>query len=71
MAAFSERVGEHIKCSVAGETYTSYAPKPLPPIPAIEMQKIHPLLDRANIALGHLDGLSILLPDPSLFLSIY
>ncbi|MBI4357129.1 MAG: Fic family protein [Gammaproteobacteria bacterium] len=71
MTVFPERMGEYIKYSVAGETYTSYAPKPLPPIPAIEMQKIHPLLDRANIALGRLDGLSILLPDPSLFLYMY
>lgn len=71
MTAFPERIGEHIKCSVTGESYNSYVPKPLPPIPAIEMEKLYPLLDRANVALGRLDGLSIILPDPSLFLYMY
>jgi Fic family protein len=71
MAAYPERVGEHIKCSAAEEAYYSYVPKALPPIPAIEMDKIFPLLDKANVALGRLDGLSIILPDPSLFLYMY
>ena len=71
MTAFQERIGEHIKCSVTGESYNSYVPKPLPPIPVIEMEKLYPLLDRANVALGRLDGLSIILPDPSLFLYMY
>jgi Fic family protein len=35
------------------------------------MEKIYPLLDQANIALGRLDGLSIILPDPSLYLYMY
>lgn len=71
MTAFPERVGEYIKCSVRGESYNSYAPKPLPPIPPIEMERLYPLLDQANVALGRLDGLSIILPDPSLFLYMY
>lgn len=71
MPAFPERVGDYIKCSMGGETYSSYAPKPLPPIPAIEMDKLYPLLDRANVALGRLDGLSAILPDSSLFLYMY
>lgn len=71
MAAFPERVGEYIKCSVTGESYNSYAPKPLPPTPPIEMERLYPLLDQANVALGRLDGLSIILPDPSLFLYMY
>lgn len=71
MTAFPERIGEHVKCSMTGESYHSYVPKPLPPIPSIEMEKLYPLLDRANIAIGRLDGLSIILPDPSLFLYMY
>jgi len=71
MTAYSERVGEHIRSSVIGETYSAYVPKPLPPTPSIEMEKIYPLLDQANIALGRLDGLSIILPDPSLYLYMY
>lgn len=71
MTAYKERIGDFIKCSVTGEVYNAYAPKDLPPIPGIEMEKIYPLLDGANIALGRLDGLSIILPDPSLFLYMY
>ena len=71
MTALRERVGDSVKCSVAGEMYNTYIPKPLPPMPAIEMGKIYPLLDQANAALGRLDGLSIVLPDPSLFLYMY
>lgn len=71
MTANLARVGEQVKCSLAGEVYHSYVPKPLPPVPAIEMEKIYPLLDKANVALGRLDGLSIILPDPSLFLYMY
>lgn len=71
MTTYSERIGEHIRCSLAGETYNVYVPKPLPPNPPIEMDKIYLLLDQANIALGRLDGLSIILPDPSLYLYMY
>lgn len=71
MTAYPERIGEYNKCSVAGESYHSYVPKPLPPIPPIEMERLYPLLDQANVALGRLDGLSIVLPDPSLFLYMY
>ena len=71
MTAYPERVGDRIKCSVAGEVYYSYVPKELPPIPAIDMSDIYPLLDKANVALGRLDGLSAILPDASLFLYMY
>lgn len=70
-AYYKERVGENIKSSIAGETYNSYLPKPLPPQPPLEMDKIYPLLDAANVALGRLDGLSLILPDQSLFLYMY
>ncbi|HAU1183612.1 TPA: Fic family protein [Legionella pneumophila] len=71
MTEYIERIGEQVKSSVAGETYTAYVPKPLPPSPSIEMDKIYPYLDQASLALGRLDGLSIILPDPSLFLYMY
>ena len=35
------------------------------------MECIYPLLDQANIAIGRLDGISITVPDPSLFLYMY
>ncbi len=71
MAKYIERIGEKVKCSVTGETYYSYVPKPLPPNPRLEMEKIFPLLDQANVAMGRLDGLSVILPDISSFLYMY
>jgi len=67
----SARVGEKIKCTLAGETYYAYVPKSLPPQPPIEMDKVYSLLEQANVALGRLDALSMILPDSSLFLYFY
>jgi Fic family protein len=67
-----QRIGRYIKGSVAGgESYSAYVPQPLPPNPALNMQEFYPLLDQANTAIGRLDGMSILLPDRSLFLYMY
>lgn len=71
MVANSGRVGQRVRCNVGGEVYYTYSPQPLPPAPSLEMEKIYPLLDQANVALGRLDGLSNILPDPSLFLYMY
>lgn len=68
----SNRVGRFIKTSpTGGETYRAYVPHPLPPDPPLDLTAVYPLLDRANIALGRLDGISLLLPDPSLFIYMY
>ncbi len=66
-----QRIGEFIQCSVGEERYKAYIPKPLPPIPPLNMEELYPLLDRANTALGRLDGMSMVLPDSSLFLYMY
>ena len=67
-----DRIGKYIKSSIiAGESYNSYIPSNLPPNPPIEMGEIYPLLDKANTALGRLDAISMILPDPSLFLYMY
>lgn len=68
----SGRIGERVPCSaVAGEHYTAYVPRPLPPEPPLDLTNIYPLLDQANAAIGRLDGMSMVLPDPSLFLYMY
>lgn len=68
----SERIGEKVPCSaVAGEHYTAYVPRPLPPAPPLDLTDIYPLLDQANAAIGRLDGMSMVLPDPALFLYMY
>lgn len=66
------RVGRYVKSQIlGGESYKAYIPQPLPPNPPVDMHALYPLLDKANIALGRLDGMSMLLPDTSLFLYMY
>ena len=63
--------GEYAVTSTAGESVRAFVPRPLPPDPPLVLDAFHPLLDRANQALGRLDGLSTLLPDTELFLYLY
>jgi Fic family protein len=66
------RIGKYLKCSVVGgEHYKAYIPPKLPPEPQLELEALYPLLDKANLALGKLEGMSSLLPNPSLFLYMY
>ncbi len=68
----NQRTGRFINSSaVAGEQYQAYLPSPLPPEPPIDIAMLYPLLDQANTALGRLDGMSMILPDQSLFLYMY
>jgi Fic family protein len=67
----SNRLGEQRPVNVGGENYFTYIPKPLPPNPPLEMELLYPLLDKANAALGRLDGMSMVLPDHALFLYMY
>ena len=67
-----DRIGKYVKSGVVGgESFNSYIPKKLPPEPPIDLSEIYPLLDKANTALGRLDGISLVLPDPALFLYMY
>lgn len=65
------QTGEFSVSSTAGEAVRAFVPHPLPPDPPLNTEPFHPLLDRANQALGRLDGLSMLLPDTELFLYLY
>jgi Fic family protein len=67
----NSRIGQLIKCSVGNEHYSAYVPPRLPPFPGLVMEKLYPLLDQATMAIGRLDGMSMVLPDPSLFLYMY
>jgi Fic family protein len=72
MVVIKERIGSFIKSSaVGGESYSAYVPTALPPSPPLQMDALYPLLDQANTALGRLDGIQMVLPDPSLFLYMY
>jgi Fic family protein len=55
-----------------GEAYYRFHPRPLPPEPPLEIDVgLQNLLDEANQALGRLDGVTLLLPDPDQFLYSY
>lgn len=50
----------------------AFVPNPLPPEPPLKLSPdLYDLMERANRALGRLDGVSELLPDPSLFIYFY
>jgi len=54
------------------EGYRSFIPKPLPPVPPVEMSAdMIALLSRADQAIGRLDGITRILPNPDLFVSMY
>jgi len=59
--------------SLAGsETIRAFIPDPLPPVPSLELNgPRQAVLERATLALGRLDSIGLLLPDPQLFLYAY
>ena len=72
MSAIPEsRLGSHVSVATVGEAVQAFVPPPLPPEPPVRLHELQALLDRANQALGRLDGISSVLPDASLFLYMY
>ena len=65
------RLGAYVSTTTAGETVRAFVPPPLPPDPPVDLSELYRQLDRANQALGRLDGLTTLLPDTRLFLYLY
>ncbi len=61
--------GRMVRQTTASEPFEAFVPFPLPPDPPLEVDL--DLLERANRAVGRLDALTLLLPDPSLFLYFY
>lgn len=57
--------------TTAGEAVRAFVPHPLPPSPPLDLLPLQPLLERALLAVGRLDALTTLLPDPRLFLYGY
>ena len=57
---------------MADGSFRAFVPNPLPPDPPLELAgALAHSLDRAHVALGRLDGVSTVLPDPHLFLYAY
>ena len=64
--------GRYEVTSVGGEQVQAFLPRPLPPDPPLELSHARQrLLERATLALGRLDSVTLLLPDPDLFLYAY
>lgn len=64
--------GRYLSSPAGGEMVHAFVPNPLPPAPALEINEARQrLLERATLAVGRLDSVSTLLPDPQLFLYAY
>ena len=64
--------GHYIQGSLAGSRYQTFIPDPLPPDPPLDFTaELVARKERADQALGRLDGITLMLPDPELFLYQY
>lgn len=64
--------GTYQVTTVVGEQVKAFIPKPLPPEPPLEVTcRRQKLLEQATMSLGRLDSITLLLPDPQLFLYSY
>jgi len=67
----SSRVGQYKDVVTADERFRAFIPPPLPPEPPIELAALAERLSTADRAVGRLDGITLLLPDHALFLTMY
>jgi Fic family protein len=68
----NNRSGDLRVVAAGPDGYSAFHPRPLPPDPSLSIDaELQGLLDRANQALGRLDGITLLLPDPDQFLYSY
>jgi Fic family protein len=65
----SSRAGRFVQQQAGADGFAAFVPEPLPPDPPLRIDgDLQARLDRANQALGRLDGVTLLLPDPEVFL---
>ncbi len=65
-------IGSYEENVVSGEIVRAFMPEALPPMQEILFDaKRQRLLERATLALGRLDSITLLLPDPDIFLYLY
>jgi Fic family protein len=68
----AQRSGEFVIQQAGPDGFAAFIPRALPPEPPLSIgADLQALLDRANQTLGRLDGITLLLPDPDLFLYSY
>ena len=65
--------GHYVAGSLADSRYQAFVPAPLPPDPPLDLSGdgLIARKERADQALGRLDGITLMLPDPELFLYQY
>ncbi|OPZ46745.1 MAG: Adenosine monophosphate-protein transferase SoFic [Actinobacteria bacterium ADurb.BinA094] len=64
--------GRHEVTTTVGERVEAFVPEALPPRPPLDLSgDLNVLVERAALALGRLDSVSMLLPDTALFLYSY
>ncbi len=65
--------GHYVPGSLAGSRYQAFIPDPLPPAPPLDLTLSDLIVrkERADQALGRLDGITLMLPNPELFLYQY
>jgi Fic family protein len=64
----STRAGRYVR-QLTG--YRAFLPAPLPPDPPLQLGPLVPLLSKADLAIGRLDGVGRTLPNPDLFVAMY
>ncbi|UYN98035.1 MAG: Fic family protein [Enhydrobacter sp.] len=67
----SGRLGRYTQVTTGEERVRAFVPPPLPPEPPIDLGALVGRLSGADRAIGRLDGITVLLPDPALFLYMY
>jgi Fic family protein len=66
------RAGQLVQQSSGTHGFAAFIPAPLPPQPPIQFSaELQRGLENAGMALGRLDGVTLVLPDPALFLYTY
>ena len=67
-----QKNGQYVTVSTIGEKCRAFVPAPLPPKPALQINaSLQDKIDKALLALGRLDSISLLLPDTDIFLYTY
>jgi len=63
--------GQYVDAFAFGESIQAFVPNALPPVLDMADPRLTTALTRANRALGRLDGIRLILPNPDVFLYYY
>ena len=63
--------GKLVKCSIISESYNAFIPNDLPPTPEIDTMAISSLLEKANQAIGALNGVISTVPNSAIINYMY